>query len=96
MIAMSSGFAVALGEAHGSVEHPHRERLQAALAVGDAELEARAGLHDRSRGEGRGVQEDVLAVIGGDEAETLLVVVEPDLAGGHAKPRSALAAVRAP
>jgi hypothetical protein len=29
------------------------------------------------------VQEDFLAVIGADEAEALLLVVELDLAGGH-------------
>ena len=34
-------------------------------------------------GEGGGVEEDLLAVIGADEAEPLLLVVELDLAGGH-------------
>ena len=61
------------------------KRLQAALAVGDAELDSCAGFDRRVCGQGRGVQKDVLAIIAGDEAEPLLVVVEPDLAGGHGR-----------
>src|SRR5690606_23462996 len=74
--------AVALREAHGRVEHPHGERLKTLATVGDAELEAGARLERLGAGrKRRGVQEDVLAVICRDEAEPLLVVVEPDLAG---------------
>jgi hypothetical protein len=51
--------------------------------LGDAELEAGSRLDDGAGGQRRGVQEDLLAVIGADEAEALLLVVELDLAGWH-------------
>src|SRR5690606_15344104 len=60
-----------------------RERLRPALAVRDAELELHAALDGDARGNRRGMEEDLLAVIGADEAEALLVVIELDLAGGH-------------
>src|SRR6187431_2744960 len=75
------GLASTLGETDGSLEDADGEGLKAALAVGDAELEPGALFGCRSSGgQGRGVQEDVLAVITRDEAEALLLVVEPDLA----------------
>src|SRR3954471_15367184 len=72
-----------LAQTRGGIEHPHRERLGALLAVGDAELEAAARAHDGARRKRRSVQEDLLAVVGRDEAEAFVFVVELDLAGGH-------------
>src|SRR5690606_36517993 len=88
--------AVGLGQARRRVEEAHRQRLRTAAPVGDAELDPRA-LAGRGGavGQGGGVQEDVLAVIGRDEAEPLLVVVEPDLAGGHWKTSLWMTPVRA-
>ena len=95
-IAMSSAERrLSLAEAGRAVEHAHRERLGALLAVGDAELEAAARLDDRARGQRGGVQEHLLAVVGGDEAEALLLVVELDLAGRHARPLSSAPGDRA-
>src|SRR6478672_11672178 len=67
------------------VEDPHGERLGAATTLDDPELDPRAGLQrGRALGQRAGVQEHVGApVVVGEEAEALLRVVEPDLAGGH-------------
>ena len=96
MIAMSSaGLRCSLARLGGASSTRTESACSALLAVGDAELEARAGLRTTApAGRADGVQEDVLAVIGGDEAEPLLLVVELDLAGGHRKPRSFLRARR--
>src|SRR5665647_220833 len=75
--------AAELGQAGRRLEHTHGQRLGTALAVGDAEFELRARLDRHAGGQGRSVQEDLLAVIGTDEAKTLLLVVELDLAGRH-------------
>ncbi|OEI67496.1 hypothetical protein Cus16_2937 [Curtobacterium sp. ER1/6] len=75
----------ALRQRRLGLEQPHGERLRALLALHDAVLQARAGL-DRGgsvRQRGR-VQEHGFAVVAGDEPEALLLVVELDLAGGHA------------
>src|SRR5690554_70777 len=81
--------AAHLGEAGRGVENSCRQRLRTALAVSDSELQSGAGPHGRGSGwQGRGVQEDFLAVIGTDEAEALLFVVELNLAGRHGVPLS--------
>src|SRR5690606_42103050 len=69
--------------AAGRVEHAHGERRGAASAVGHTELHPSAALDGRAGRKRTRVQEDVLSIVGRDEAEALLVVVEPDLAGGH-------------
>src|SRR6188472_3785115 len=69
----------------GRVEDANGERLGAAATLDDAELDPRTRLQrGRTLGQRAGVQEHVGApVIVGEEAEALLRVVEPDLAGGH-------------
>jgi hypothetical protein len=61
----------------------------AALAINDAELDPSA-LLERSGafGQRRGMDEYVLAVVRGKEAEALVHVVPPDLAGRHGCPFS--------
>ena len=74
---------VALAERRRRVEHAYTERLSTLLAVGDAELEPAARL-DRGPGrKRRRVQEHLGAIVGRDEPEALVFVVELDLAGGH-------------
>src|SRR4029453_2649296 len=69
----------------GRVEDAHRERLGAAPSLDDSELHAGPGLErGRAFGQRTGVQEHVGAsLVVGEEAEALLRVVKPDLAGGH-------------
>src|SRR5690606_25030587 len=80
-----SGLTLRLCQRDWSLENPDRKRLQTAFTVGDAELYAGTCLHCGVCGQGGCVQKDILTVIAGDEAESLFVVVEPDLAGGHGR-----------
>src|SRR3712207_6859264 len=68
------------------IRRPPRSTLfpYTTLFRSDPELEFGPGLHGRhSRGQGRGVQEHFLPVVGADESETLRFVEEFHLAGGH-------------
>src|SRR5680860_1077111 len=75
--------AVELGHARRGLDDSHGERLRAALAIGNTELQLGTGLDRGSRGQRRSVEKDLVAVIGCDEAEAFFLVVELDLAGGH-------------
>jgi hypothetical protein len=84
MIAMSSaGLRLIFARLTGASRTRTESALRAALALGDAELEPGARTYGRAGGKSGCVEEDLLAVIGADEAESLLLVVELDLAGGH-------------
>ncbi len=73
------------------VEHAQRQRLLAATALGDPELDPGAGLEGRYTSRQRGlVNEDVAALVLGEEAEALLRVVPLHLAAGHARPRPSI------
>src|SRR5699024_10172363 len=77
------GFA-ALGrrDRGGRAEDRHRERLIAPLARHDTELDALARLERlHVLWQRRGMDEDVTAVVAGEEAEALLAVEPLDLAG---------------
>src|SRR5690554_136807 len=84
-----SRLATHLGEARRCIEDARRQCLGTALAVSNSEFEPSAGPDRGGSGwQGRGVQEDLLAVIRTDEAEALLFVVELNLAGRHGVPLS--------
>ena len=69
----SGGLRCGLGQRRDRVEHPHRQRLLAAAALGDAELDPRARLElGHARRQRVAVHEDVVAVVPGEEAEALL------------------------
>ena len=79
--------ALAGGHARGRLEERDRQRLRAAAALDDAELDARAALErGDTLGQGVGVQEHVTALVVGEEAEALLRVVPLDLACRHCPP----------
>ena len=76
--------ALARRDARRRLEQGHLQRLRPAAPLGDAELHAGPALEGRDTLRQRvRVQEDVAAVVVGDEAEALLRVVPLDLASGH-------------
>ena len=90
MTAMSSaGLRDAFADRGHGVQQLDREGLGTAPAVGDAVVDLGAGLRrvDALR-QRRRVQEDLAAVVAGDEPEAALGVEPLDLAGRHGEPRS--------
>jgi hypothetical protein len=86
---MSGGLAGRLGDGGHRVQELHRQGLGTATAVGDAVVDLGARLRRRDPlGESRRVQEDLAAVVAGDEPEAALGVEPLDLAGRHGEPRS--------
>jgi len=76
--------APGLDDRRGRVEHAHLQRLVAAAALHDPELHPRARAQRRGpRGHRVGADEDVAALLGREEAETLVGVVPLDLACWH-------------
>src|SRR5699024_6606576 len=68
----------------GSLKESNGERLRTLAPIRDGELHACswAGILD-SAGQRGGVQENVAAVVVGDETEAAARIIEPNLAGGH-------------
>jgi hypothetical protein len=67
----------------GLLKNAHAQCLGATLALGNTELNLGAGSNHSAFWKSGRVQENFLAVIGVDEAEAFVCVVELDLAGGH-------------